>query len=121
MKAELESWQRPYTNGDFVYLEIADRSIFAEPYGPRYPKAVGRVFCPEPIQGGEYTAVNVSYVEAIEPWIFNRRVGDEMRILVEHEEVKDGKRHLRARILSTRDGSGRRDSGTELRIILFER
>lgn len=118
---ELQTRPQRYTNERFVYLETADHRIFVEPYGPQYPKAVGKVFCLEPIQGGEHTAVNVSYVESIEPWVFDRRVGDEMRIRVEHEEVADGKRHLRARILSTRDGSGRRDGGTELRIVLFEK
>ncbi len=117
---ELSDQQDRYKNEYFVYLETADHRIFAEPYGSHHPKAVGKVFCLEPIQGGEHAAVNVSYVESIEPWVFDRKVGDEMRIRVEREEVVYGKRHLHARVLSTRGGSERLDSGTKLRIVLFE-
>ena len=117
----LEERQRCYADEPSVYLEIASRHV-APPYTNHHPTAVGRVFCLEPIQGGEDTAVNVSYAESIEPRdVFNRRTGDEMRIRVGREEVVAGKRHLQARVISTRDGSGRQDVGTELHIVLFER
>lgn len=33
-----------YIDQPLVYLEVADRRTVLEPYGPRYPKAVGRIY-----------------------------------------------------------------------------
>ena len=33
-----------YVGKPLIYLEIADRRMVIEPYGPRYPQAVGRIF-----------------------------------------------------------------------------
>lgn len=108
-----------YTHEPFVYLETADRTLFVEPYGPRHPKAVGRVYCLEPIQGGEYAAAQVTHIEKITPRIFHQRIGETMLISVECEMVIRGQRILHARVVSTRDGSGRPDSGQWVRIALY--
>ncbi|MDP3727099.1 MAG: hypothetical protein Q8R35_00480 [bacterium] len=110
-----------YAHEPYVYLETADRTLFTEPYGPRYPRAVGRVFCLEPIQGGEYAAAHVTHVEKIEPWIFHPSIGESMLIGVEREELKNGERALCVQIISTRNGDMRRDSGQWIRISLIDR
>jgi hypothetical protein len=110
-----------------VYLDTAEYRLFADPYGPHHSGAVGKVYHLESIQGGEYSAVDVSYADVISPLespppeLFNPRVGITRRIRVEREWSEDGKTHLEAEIISTRDGTMLWDSGIKLHIVLRPR
>lgn len=108
-----------YQDEPWAYLETADRRLFTQPYGPRFPEAVGKVFCLEPIQGGERTEVKISYVRMIAPWIFDDIIGDRMRIKISGELTCRGERFALAKILSSPDGMIRKDSGTWILLALY--
>src|SRR3989338_9178175 len=110
-----------YLEEPFVYLETADRRLFSEPYGPRFPKAVGKVFCLEPIYGGEHTEVKISHVRIVTPWVFDDRVGDRMRIRVlgEGPLLYRGEQFAIAMIISSPDGMVRSDGGTRILLTLY--
>jgi len=67
-----------YVGESNVYLEIADYRMFADPYGPHHPGAVGRIFKLGPASGPfrDKSEEKITYLKSVEPYVFDREMGD---------------------------------------------
>lgn len=81
-----------YTGERSVYLEIADYRLFADPYGPHHPGALGKIFMMGDASGPFRDRFHggISYIKSVEPYVFDKQIGDPIVPVHVYSQVRVG-------------------------------
>lgn len=58
-----------------LYLQTADTRLYEHPYGPTYPKAIGKIFRWVSTELGDAADADQAFVKNVSPDIFQEKIG----------------------------------------------